>query len=94
MVRGSKRETFRAILPTNGAQSARGPAQSKTWRTAQGPGDSRSVLDCGRPLPLFPYRARWMARGVQGFKARNFIGEISSGEREAPAPADSAIAGR
>jgi hypothetical protein len=34
-------------------QSARGLAQSKTWRTRRRPRSSRSVLDCGSPLPLF-----------------------------------------
>src|SRR6266545_5591705 len=36
------------------SQSARGLAHSKTWRTFPQPRSSRSVLDCGSPLPLFP----------------------------------------
>ena len=40
------------------SQSARGLAHSKTWRNTRRPSQSRSVLECGSPLPLFPARSR------------------------------------
>jgi len=42
----------RPFLPTCSPKSARGLAQSKTWRSSRRPRDSRSVLECGSPLPL------------------------------------------
>jgi len=40
-------------IPRSAAESARGLAHSTTWRTILRLGSSRSVLECGSPLPLF-----------------------------------------
>jgi len=40
-------------IPRSTAESARGLAHSTTWRTDLRLGTSRSVLECGSPLPLF-----------------------------------------
>jgi len=47
------------------AQSARGLAQSKNRRTFDRPNHSRSVLDCGSPLPLFHARALPLGGGFK-----------------------------
>ena len=47
----SRRRAEAALLR---AAKAEGLARSKTWRTSQRSRWSRSVLDCGSPLPLFP----------------------------------------
>ena len=39
-------------------KSGRGLPQSKSWRTVQRIGASRSVVECGSPLPLLDF-AHW-----------------------------------
>ena len=44
-------------------KSARGLAQSKTWRIFVRSSSSRSVLDCANPLALFPHQSSGLPIG-------------------------------
>jgi hypothetical protein len=59
---------FHPVQLATAPKSARGLAHSKTWRTHQHPSTTRSVLDCGSPLPPFT-RSRQDQR--QPFARRN-----------------------
>ena len=55
-----------ALQSARGSEPDRPMSHSKTWRTSQWPPHSRSVLDCGSPLPLFPAPSWTKFAAVEG----------------------------